>query len=227
MAFRDGRIADLRMVFVNLIPQSIVAQQWRKRRIARWTAAVLVAVGALLVPLTLEGWQTARAEQLRARRRALERDRASLSSELNALATESQSVYLQIERANALRSKRSWSGMLALIAGTIPEGCWLTTIETVPAAPASGAASASAAAPAPARTVSEKTAGEVAVETVVTIEAPRQMRIAGYATDASEPLTFVTRLNATGVFARVGLERSLRESVEDGSYFRFDILCEW
>lgn len=222
------------MVFVNLIPEAIVAQQWRKRRVARWTAASLVAIGALLIPLTLEGWQTARAEQLRAGRRALERDRTLLSAELTGLAAESQSVYLQIERANALRSKRSWSGMLALIAGTMPEGCWLTAIETVPAVPASGAhntppatARSVTAAPPTARTAGDPIGGQAAAETVVTIDAPRQLRIAGYATDASEPLTLVTKLNATGVFSRVGLERSLRESVEDGSFFRFDILCEW
>ena len=62
---------------------------------------------------------------------------------------------------------------------------------------------------------------------MVTIEAPRKLRIAGYAPVAAHPYDIVSSLKETDVFASVALERSEREPVLDGSYFRFELVCEW
>jgi hypothetical protein len=62
---------------------------------------------------------------------------------------------------------------------------------------------------------------------IVAIEVPRSLRLMGYARETNEPLDFVSMLKRSEVFSRVDLERSVREPVEDGFYFRFEITCEW
>jgi hypothetical protein len=61
----------------------------------------------------------------------------------------------------------------------------------------------------------------------VTIDAPRKMRLAGYATDAAEPHRFVANLKDTAIFSHIALERSQREPKLDGYYFFFELVCEW
>ena len=61
----------------------------------------------------------------------------------------------------------------------------------------------------------------------VTIDAPRKINIVGFAPRAEDPITLVSRLKTSGAFQTVTLRWSFLETVEDGLYFRFDIVCEW
>ena len=96
--------------------------------------------------------------------------------------------------------------------------CWLTSIATDPGAP-TGAASKSR----PSSDGDEEQDGSI----TVTIDAPRKMRLAGYATDAAEPYRFVANLKDTEVFSWIALERSQREAKLNGYYFLFELVCEW
>lgn len=208
---------------INLIPDVMVQSVDRRRRIRQWTTLGAVAVGLLMIPVTAESWRQAQAADLRGESRNLTAELTKLRDEVQGLSLEAQDVFLRIERANALRSKRAWSAMLNLLAQTMPAGSWLTTVETDPPVPPANA-------PPVAPPIAEKTvqgAAPAAGPQTITIEAPRRLRISGYAVDATEPLLFVTALKQTGAFQRVLLERSLRERVEQASYFRFELVCEW
>jgi Tfp pilus assembly protein PilN len=159
-----------------------------------------------------------------------------LRASLRQLTSEVQDASLHLERARALRSKRAWSSLLATIGGALPERCWLTSMATDPASPAPGM-----------RTIDAKARGGQpgttsasanAEQKVVLIDGPRALRISGYASDASDPLAFVTHLKETGLFRTVHLE-SFRSEPTPGvlatrgtargvdAIFRFDVLCEW
>ena len=61
----------------------------------------------------------------------------------------------------------------------------------------------------------------------MTIDAPRKLRLIGYALNDAQPMEFVTRLKDAQVFQRVTLERSLLETSEEAQRFRFELVCEW
>ena len=207
------------MKSVNLIPDALVRGGERRRRTRRWTTLGAAAIGLLMIPVTAESWRQAQAADLRGESRKLTTELTGLRDEAQSLSLESEDVFLQIERAKALRSKRAWSAMLNLLAETMPAGSWLTTVETDPPVPPANA-------PPTVEKTPKGTAPAAGPQTIM-IEAPRRLRITGYAVDASEPLSFVTALNGTGVFQRVSLERSLREPVQQDSFFRFELICEW
>ena len=100
----------------------------------------------------------------------------------------------------------------------MPENCWLTSISTDPEKPLSIHKGR--------KKIASKKNPKKAAEVVV-IDAPRRLKIVGYAESASDPNEFVDRLNHTRVFHLVELERSQREPILDGSYYRFKLYCEW
>ena len=61
----------------------------------------------------------------------------------------------------------------------------------------------------------------------LTIDAPRRLRLAGFALNATDPLVFVTRLKDADIFRDVFLERSADDSRDDVPRYRFDVVCEW
>ena len=210
------------MVTVNLIPESVQAAQVRRRHIKRWAACLAVTVVVAVVPVSAHWMQHVRIDELYAQSDKLQTNLAAARVELKTATAAANDSFLHIERAKALRSKRAWSNMLALIGSCLPKDCWLTSIATDPDVPSAAPlarktppASATPGTPAP-----EKSA-------VVIIDAPRKLRMIGEATDATQPLFFVTRLKESQVFREVTLERSLREKPEDESNFRFELLCEW
>lgn len=207
------------MTTINLIPDALVRTVDRRRRTRQWTTLVAVAVGLLMIPVTAESWRQAQAAELRGENRKLAAQVMALREEVQSLSLESEDVFLQTERANALRAKRAWSAMLNLLAQALPPRSWLTTVETDPPVP-----------PPTAPPIVDRAPKDATTPTgpqTITIEAPRRLRITGYAIDASDPLLFVTALNRTGVFQRVSLEKSQRERVEQDSFFRFELACEW
>lgn len=211
------------MISINLIPEDRQVASALRRRLKRWSAAAIVAVGLLSVPLVLRQLHRAEAGHLQVRF-ADARDRLSrMRVQVQAAKTDADEARMRLERAAALRAKRNWSGMVALIAASIPDACWLTALQTDPAVPGP-------AAPSP-RTTSAKSAVLPArpkeMPPTVLIEAPRALKLTGYATMASQPHLFVANLKNSAVFARVELERSIREPVLDGSYYRFELRCEW
>lgn len=210
------------MIAINLIPPNLLMAQTRRRHLRRWSAALTMAFIFLVVALGREWTQQALADELAAENTRVLSDLTLSRNTLKSVAAQTDQVDLQVRRAEALRAKRGWSRLIALIGHSLPAGCWLTSLTTDPARPGSGRRDlrppppATAAAP-----------GQKPTRSEFTIEAPRKLRITGYAADPAEPLTFVTRLKESAVFRQVLLERSQREPVLDGIYYRFEIACEW
>lgn len=208
------------MIGINLIPRNQTIARMKQRRIRRWSIACAAALFVVAMPVGLEWYRKVRANELEARFGELHGERETLRAELAEIGAASREIYLQIERAKALRSKRSWSGMLQLLEMTMPEGCWLIDLATDPASP-SGQPSR--------RSNPVVSAGAIAEKdnATIVIEAPRAVRLAGFATEVTDPLAFVSNLKDTGVFVHVDLERLVRELVGKRYYFRFEIVCTW
>jgi Tfp pilus assembly protein PilN len=210
------------MVTVNLIPESVQAAQARSRHFKRWAACLAVTAVVAVVPVGAHWMQHVRVDELRAQSDKLQTDLAAARVELKTVTAAANDSFLRIERAKALRTKRAWSDMLALIGSCLPKDCWLTSIATDPDVPP--AAPVARKTPPPSATPGTPAPEKPAV---VIIDAPRKLRMTGEATDATQPLFFVTRLKESQVFREVTLERSLREKTEDESNFRFELICEW
>ena len=205
------------MIGVNLIPQHVQLSQARRRRIQRWSGASLVAAGLLMIPLGLDWSTRAKADTLKQRYERSVKAYQTLRTELRESDAAVERARTRIERAEALGSKRAWSSMLMMITDALPDGAWLTTIETDPPTPTGGTRNS--------RTTIAKIPSDS--PSVVMIEAPRALRLAGYAPEAADPLALVSNLKNSGVFERVDLKHSTRETAVYGSYFRFELTCEW
>jgi len=205
------------MVEVNLIPESVRLARARRRHGRRWVTSIAVAAVILAVSAGVEWLHRAEAHELHGTSQRLYEELTAARTELRSVTAEAERVRLQIERAKALRSKRAWSGMFALIASHMPVGSWLTLVATDPAKPTAGARYAPA---------SNRAKG-AEPQQAITIDAPRKLKISGYALNAGDPHEFVRGLKSTALFTKVQLEHSQRESILNGSYFQFEVVCEW
>ncbi len=213
------------MVGVNLIPQDLQLAQAVRRHLKWWTVAIVGAAVLVSAPLAMGWYLRAEASALGVQTDQLQGQLAQSRNDLKLITAQVSQAASRLERATALRSKRPWSRLLVMIGNYMPGGCWLTSIGTDPVTPPAVAAR---------RSRDPRSAGGDARKpnsagdrSTLIIEAPRKLRITGYATDAAEPLEFVTALKDSGVFGNVALERMRREPVLDGFYFRFELLCEW
>jgi Tfp pilus assembly protein PilN len=205
------------MIGVNLISERAQVAQARRRRIQRWVSASGAAALLLVVPLGLDWSTRAKADALRRKRdRAVAAYRAT-TLEIERAAAAEEDARIHVERAEALSAKRAWSAMLVVIADALPERSWLVTLGTDPSTPPGGSSAA--------RAQTAAATGETT--NVLMIEAPRELRLIGYAHDAADPLVLVSNLKRTGVFRHVDLRQSTRETGADGSYFRFELACGW
>lgn len=202
---------------INLVPDSVRHRQRRRARIRTWSVVLTAATAALAMPVGWDWSRQAKAERLLKRDTELNDTRSMLRVEWESSKTEAQKTQSQIERADALRSKRAWSAMLSLIAREVPPNVWLTSVATDPTQP-------------PKHTTKPRATAMPAAEqdaASITIDAPGKIDIKGFAPRAEDPITLVSNLKASGAFHTVVLKRSFLEPVDDGSYFRFDIVCEW
>jgi Tfp pilus assembly protein PilN len=205
------------MAHVNLVPQSVRIRRARLRRAQQWLVVCVVAFGGMVLPLIFDALQRARLAELRRGSDGLHGQLEVQRKELRALTAQAAHAQIQLEHAESLRAKRAWSGVIARIASSLPDGCWLTALATDPATPS---ASRSAPPPAPAGSTSTAPAE-------LTLDAPRKLKMTGYARDAAHPHAFAGSLRETGLFSQVALRNSVREPVLDGFYFRFELECEW
>lgn len=207
------------MISVNLIPEDQQLRLARRDRIKLWTVAVTVAVTLSAVPALLDELRKDKVVQLQQCYDTVLAQWSGSRAELKSLTAQVEEARVRFERSSLLQSKRNWSGLIALTAKCIPDGCWLTSLRTDPAVPGP-----------PTPPVSRPTSvdGKTAASPEpLVIDAPRRLRLTGYASAAAEPHAFVANLKATSVFSSVVLESTIAEPVLNGSYFRFDLLCEW
>lgn len=204
------------MAGVNLIPQDVRLAHTQRRRLRGWCGLAVGALGVFALTLMFDHERRAEAAQWVVEHNRLQDELAEARGTLRAETGEANRALRQLERAGALRTKRAWSAVLNLLGRCMPPTCWLRSVATDPAAPPPGS---SAHNPEP-----QASTGDAST---LFIEAPRKLRIIGYALDSAHPHTFVINLKETGVFAKVRLERTLRTPVAGGEYFQFELLCEW
>lgn len=213
------------MIAVNLIPEAIQSEQARRGRLRAWAVASVCAAALACIPLVTLWLDSARVESMTQQSELARAELSQLRASLRRLTAEVQDVTLHLDRARALRSKRAWSSLLALIGDALPQECWLASIATDPISPPVGSRLIEQAPPR--ATPAPRMESEVEEHAVVLIEGPRAIRLSGHATDASAPLAFVTRLKETGLFRTVNLEGLRSEQSLDRSTFSFDVLCGW
>lgn len=202
------------MIRLNLIPETMHMDQVRGRHVRAWLAACGISAALFAMPLGLQSWRMKTLTGLREEHALLTGSLGRARAQLDDIRSRADEAFLQTQRARALRSKRAWSAMFGLIADAMPPGCWLISVATDPPIPPGTATRGRGA-------VDESSPG------TVTIEAPRKMRLIGYALEDDDPFSFVTNLKMTGIFADVSLERSAVEALDGGFYFRFELLVEW
>ena len=207
------------MTGINLIPKSLRMAQARQHRITRWVISGVVVGIALAIAVGLDWLNLAEADDLRARSARLQADLQRAHADQMTLAAEVNQVRLQVERANALRAKRAWSGVIGLVGACLPERCWLESLTTDPSRPKDVAVRSAGR--------GGKTDAKEPPPRAVTIDAPRKLRIVGYGPEAALPHALVSKLKEAQVFTDVELVSAQRTLVLDGSYYRFELVCEW
>ncbi len=219
------------MVRVNLIPENLQGAAARRRRAKGWTVATGLSLGLLTLPAFSDWLRRTEAAELEITNDRLQSQLAILRKETVALAAEVAQVQAHLERADALRGKRAWSALLAVLAEQTPHGCWFTTIATEPASPPMAPLSRSPSPPSITPTLpttpSSATGPHAKPKPVVVIEAPRKLHLTGFATAAGEPHQLTANLKETGIFTHVVLEEARLEQTPEGAYFRFNMTCEW
>ena len=128
------------MTRVNLIPPGVQRSQIRRGHLKRWAASLAAVVTAVGVSLTVEGLRQVEANDLRAQKARLQEELESTRREARDVTAEASGVLERIERAKALRGKRTWSALFSLIDSCLPNGCWLTQVASDPATPGSASA---------------------------------------------------------------------------------------
>ncbi len=206
------------MPVVNLIPGAVQLARRRRDRLRSWAAAAFVAMAAVAVAGGLEGYRRLQAGGLRTQGEQLRLQLEAARDELRTLTVEEEQARRHVERAAALRSKRAWSGLLAVIGSCMPDSCWLVSMGTDPATPAAAKSQPQVRSP---------RISPGAGPSTLRVDAPRRFRLEGYAADAADPQVFVSNLKRTRVFADVRVGRSQREVMPEGSFFRFELICEW
>ena len=203
---------------INLIPRPLRMARSRRRRIKGWSVCVVAALIILCIPILFDQFRRVEAARLATQKEELVQIVSGLRHQLAALRMQSDRSDLQLQRAKSLRSKRAWSAMITTIARSMPDGCWLTSIATDPARP-SGSGVQRMLPVAPGKATPNKS--------ITAIEAPRRLKIVGFASDSREPYAFVTNIKAANVFSRVTLTSTTRNNAGGASFFRFDLECEW
>ena len=209
------------MISINLIPEETCRARVRRTRMRAWTLALVIAVGALGIPLGMDWFQRAQVDELQAERQRLQGELQQLHAEQRTVSDQAVRLQSQLERARALRSKREWSALFSLVAASLPSDAWLTTISTDPPIPMRGQS----------RSAQVKSESETPADSggaqIITIDAPRKLRLTGYAAGYGQLYEFMGGLKQSGAFAEVVQVRAGIQPVLMDSAVAFEVLCTW
>ncbi len=208
------------MIGINLIPEHQIAERRKRRRIRAWTFTLLTTAAISAAPVGLELSRQHQVIRLRNERSSVLASIQESSEKLNRLREETHSLHAELDRADALRAKRRWSGLLAMISRALADEIWLISVATDPPTPQRGDRSlVPKNTPAPAK--------DNVQTTVIMLEAPRKLTLEGFALEHRDLYEFKTRLSQTGIFTDVNEIQGTKEPVGDGSAVRFKIVCHW
>ncbi len=206
----------MRPVYVNLVPAALRMHAARRRRLTRWTLAVASSAALAAVAVGFSLHKQAQAAALRNEQRGLSAQLSETRAKLTAAADEGRRLKAEVQRADALRAKRCWSGMTGLVAACMPQEVWLTSMATDPHMPSAGA-------PVPLRLAAANSNSSEPV----TMSAPTLMQLHGYALDHERLYEFMAALKQTGVFRSVELLKAGAEPLRQATAIRFQLTCGW
>ena len=205
------------MAKVNLMSSKLRLTRRRSHRIRSWVTVVMLMSIAAAVPVSISAVQAARAAGIENDIVPVLDHLASAHQNLGSLKHRSAILSTQIDRADALRSKRRWSDLLVLLSRQLPNELWLTKVTSREAKVESKP-----------NTAATKTAtGSATGPEVVHIDGPGGLEIRGFATSHEWIYEWIMRLKETSAFTRVELMESASEPVYRGEAVRFVLECEW
>jgi Tfp pilus assembly protein PilN len=206
------------MPSVNLMPPQAWARRCLRRRIRAWSAALVVALLFAKVALGLYATSAAKAAAVMSDAAPLTSEFERVRAQLAETAQACTALAKQIERADALRTKRDWAGLFAMVSERTPPTVWLTGLKSA-GGDGRGSHRHTAAAP------STDAAGEA--EPLLLLEGPDQLRIEGYALELESLYDFMGALKSAKVFESVELSAAGREPMLRATAVRFIIVCDW
>lgn len=214
------------MIGVNLIDVALLTRRRRLRRIRRW-AAIIVLTGLVgTVPAGVEYARERRLHMLNKDHVALRERIGAAQVRLNGVSADVRAIESQIARANALRSKRSWSRLLGHIGEILPEQMWLVSVSTDPARPTRGDRDYRPKEADDAKNKKKKEE-ESEEDQVIRLEAPERFQFEGYALEHRHLYEFIESLKRGGHFSDVQITKAAEEPVLTGRAVRFKIECRW
>jgi Tfp pilus assembly protein PilN len=193
---------------VNLLPAECVVRQALLRRARFWLIAIGCAAGMAAAPVVATNARQRAADRLADSCRAIEKQRATARDRLSDLVADQVALRKRIVQADALRSKRSWSGLVGVLASCLPAEVWLTAVATDPAVPRGGSRPTNA-------------------EPNLRLDAPTRLRVSGFSVNYNHLYAFMLKLEQTRVFRSVDLVRSGLLPVLAGQAVRFELECAW
>lgn len=211
------------MTGVNLIPSSVLGARRRSRRIRQWAVASVIAAAMAAVPMLVELRQRALSDKLVERQQIGTAKLAEVQTELDEVSVSLRQLRDAIERADTLRTRRPWGGLLTSIVSCMPEEVWLSSIGTE--APSTGSRVRPAAPIGKPAAKSDE--NETPSATVVTMAGARRLDLAGFALDHEQLYEFMTRLKRSETFGRVELVMAGKQPVLHSEGVRFELTCTW
>jgi hypothetical protein len=208
--------AKLNLIGIDLMPKPIKLAVLRRNRLRTWSAILTVAAALASIPMAYELLNQHRLGKAT----AANHQRAQLLREakqsLLAVQSEAQSQADQIAFSDALRAKRNWSDLLALMADAEGHDVWLVSIQSAIKPARQGSA-----------LPVQPTAGEAVPSGEVVLEGPQCLILEGYAPDHARLYVLMADLRDRGNFEDVDLSRAGVETFETGTAVRFRLECQW
>jgi Tfp pilus assembly protein PilN len=208
------------MIAVNLLPESVCVARLRRKRLRSWSLAILASALLAAGPV---GWNMVRASRaagLERQVRPLRGEIDAVRAKLTALTARQQQLHVDIERADALRRKRSWANLLTALAAQMPDEVWLTALEsTNPVREASTV-----------KVVPTAPAGEASTgkpQARVRLAGPTGLRLAGFALDHETMYAVIGMLKRLEIFETVELTQADKQPVGEGEAVAFVLVCTW
>lgn len=212
------------MIGINLINPAILQSRQRIRHAHGWAVGIIVLAAVSSVPLGLELTHEQHLRDLRQRQQSLQTALTADRARLQKVAEETRSLESQINRSEALRTKRPWYSLLAMVSQSLTPEIWLTSAATEPAAPVRGDLDLI---PKDADAPPKDGKSPQPPARAVTLEAPRALAFEGYALEHRFLYEFMTHLKTTDLFTDVTLIKANQEPVLGFAAIQFRLLCKW
>lgn len=179
---------------------------------------------ALLVSVTVGAVPAIRSLVIEIQRHDLEQTRTELQKELSTVKTkvaqleeDQKTLDSRIRSADAIRTKRSWSGLFNILGAAMPDEVWLTQMSTTPELPRRQRLRSS-------RTVAVQFSRQRSNSQDAD---PTMINIKGYSLSHEKLIDFLAMLRQSDVFKEVQLISAQQEEKDGMRSISFEADCGW